>query len=180
MGIHQRSWTALTVARLTLATLATVGPACKSGPETSPSVPAPSATTAKAAPSSAAGTLRCGDFFSKAEVAALGVDASRYKEDETQANPLLGVPCDLGSVDVVVFHGNAYTSMRAGDADALKKGMVKRRDGAAVGSDSFWSGMGPYSTLSFFASSKGFAANVTGKDAALVEKVGKALDAKMK
>jgi hypothetical protein len=177
MGIHRQSWTVLTVALLALATVA---PACKSGSETSQSVPAPSATTAKAATSSAGGTLRCGDFFSKAEVIALGVDASRYKEDETQDNPLLGVPCDLGNVDLVVFHGNAYSSMRAGDADALKKGMVKRRDGATVGSDAFWSGMGPYSTLSFLASSKDFAANVTGKDAALVEKVGRALDAKMK
>ena len=177
MGIHQHSWATLTLAFLAVVTVA---PACKSGSETSQSVPAATATTAKAATSPAGGKLRCGDFFSKAEVAALGVDASRYKEDETQDNPLLGVPCDLGSVDVVVFHGNAYSSMRAGDADALKKGMVKRRDGATVGSDAFWSGMGPYSTLSFLASSKDFAANVTAKDAALVEKVGKALDAKMK
>jgi hypothetical protein len=174
MGIHQHYRTALTVALLTVA------PACKSGSETSQSVPAASATTAKVAASSASVALRCGDFFSRAEVTALGVDASRYKEDETQDNPLLGVPCDLGSVDVVVFHGNAFSSMRAGDADALKKGMVKRRDGATVGSEAFWSGTGPYSTLSFLASSKAFAANVTAKDAALIEKVGKALDAKMK
>jgi|CZKU01.1.fsa_nt_gi hypothetical protein len=173
MRTHEHFWVALTSAVLSLV------PACKGGSESSTGGPAAS-VAAQAKPAAASGgSLRCGDFFSKTEVTALGLDASLYDEGETQTNPGLGVSCNLGAVSVVIFHGKEYDSIREGAEDAVKKGRTQHREGAAVGSATHWIGVGPYSTMGFLASSKAFAASVTGKDAASIEKVARALDAKM-
>jgi hypothetical protein len=168
-------WIALALAWLTLP------PACKNATETSQGASAATAaSTTKTATHASNGALRCGNFLSKGEVAALGLDSTLYNEDETQTTPGMGVTCHMGAIGVGFFHAAAFEGIRMGSEAAIKQGTLKHLEGPAVGSESHWTGgIGRYRTLSFVGSNKQFAAVVAGEDAALVEKVARAVDAKM-
>jgi hypothetical protein len=162
--------------------------ACKgdsdSGAQAAPPTPAPTSQTTTAAITAAeapqSGPLRCGDFLSKAEAAALGLDAEHYKDGETQENPSLGVGCSLGHVLAVIYHGTEYSTMQRGKDEAVKRGALQTEEGPTVGNEAHWSTMSGMHTVGFLSTSKQFAGLVTSPDKALAEKVAKALDYNMK
>ena len=157
--------------------------ACKGSggaPGSAPSAQASAAAAAEAPPAKAEERLlRCGDFLSRADVSALGLGADSYSEDDTQGGPGLSVLCKLGGVLASINHGGTYDSMSGGAEEAIKRGTIAKASGPAVGSASMWTTMGPMSTLAFRSTSQKYAATLSGRDKALVEKVGRALDAKM-
>ena len=130
------------------------------------------------APGGGEGALRCGDFMTKSEVTALGLDATDYDEDKTQTSSGLGVLCRMGSVLATIFHGDDFSSMVGGLDDAVTKGTLVASDGASIGKESHWATLAPEHEVIFLATSGKYAANVTSRDAMLVEQVAKALDAK--
>jgi hypothetical protein len=152
--------------------------ACSKGGSASDGAPA-ATSTAPAAVATGDKLLKCGDFLSRAEVTALGLDASHYDENDTQQSAGLNVLCKTGQVLTAISGGQAYESTRAGGEEAIKKGIIKKDEGPAVGSASTWTQMAPMSTLAFRSTSKKYAATISGRDKAIVEKVARALDAKM-
>jgi len=152
--------------------------ACK-GSSSSEAAPGASGATTLAAAQSGEKLIKCGDFFSRADVAALGFDASRYDEGATQQSEGLNVLCHIGQVLAAISGGRAYDMTRDGAEDAIKKGIIKKGEGPAIGSASHWTVMGPMSTVAFRSTSKKYAATISGRDQTSVEKVARALDAKM-
>ena len=75
--------------------------------------------------------------------------------------------------------GRAYDMTRDGAEDAVKKGIIKKGEGPAIGSASHWTIMGPISTVAFRSTSKKYAATISGREQTSVEKVARALDAKI-
>jgi hypothetical protein len=149
---------------------------------------APAATPASEAPPAAAAaptratkaSLRCGDFFTAADGAALGLDASGYDADKTQTNPSLGVLCSMGPVGFTIFHGDAYVSMISGLDRGVEQGALVAEQGPTLGTASKWSSMGPMHSAMFLSTSKRYAGHVTALDKALLEKLARTLDANMK
>ena len=155
-----------------------VAVACKGG-SSSEAAPAASGAATLTAPQSGEKLIKCGDFFSKADVAALGFDASRYDEGATQHSEGLNVLCHIGDVLAAISGGRAYDLTRDGAEDAIKKGIIKKGEGRAIGSASHWTIMGPMSTVAFRSTSKKYSATISGREQTSVEKVARALDAKM-
>jgi hypothetical protein len=151
--------------------------ACKGGSGSS-AAPAESSDP-PAATSTAKKLIKCGDFFSRAEVAALGFDAKSFDENAEQQNPGYNVMCQIGDVLAAIAGGSAYETSVDGADEAVKKGIIKNAEGPTLGSASHWTEMKPMSTLAFRSTSKKYAATVTASDKAMVEKVARALDAKM-
>jgi hypothetical protein len=123
--------------------------------------------------------LRCGDFLTSAEVQALGLDASKYNADFRKPNEGLGVSCAVDKVTVAIFHGAAFESMREGARNGIAQGMLKQKEGPKIGRETIWTALAQANTVTFWSSDARFAANVTGTDTALLEKVARAVAANM-
>lgn len=154
--------------------------ACKGG-SASNATPAASnvASDPPATTSATKKLIRCGDFFTRAEVAALGFDASSFDENAVQMSAGYNVLCQIGDVLAAIAGGDAYQTSVDGADEAVKKGMIKNAEGPTIGSASHWTEMKPMSTLAFQSTSKKYAATLTARDKAMVVKVARALDAKM-
>jgi len=152
--------------------------ACKGG-SSSETAPAASGAATLSLPQFGEKLIKCGDFFSKGDVAALGFDASRYDEGATQHSEGLNVLCHIGDVLAAISGGRAYDLTRDGAEDAIKKGIIKKGEGPVIGSAAHWTVMAPMNTVAFKSTSKKYAATLSGRDKASVEKVARALDAKM-
>ena len=148
-------------------------------PGTAPAASAPNPATAVTPQQAIDNPLRCGDFFTKAEVRALGLDAEHYKEDERQTDSL-GVICSMGAAGAQIHRGERYAAVLAAVEASIKDGTIKPQSGPTLGSDARWYLFGGVNSVVFLASSKAFSASVRGDTKALVEKVARALDAKMK
>ena len=124
--------------------------------------------------------MKCGDFLSTEEVAALGLDTKRYKEDETQPSADLGLRCSLGKVGTVIFRRDKLTDASEDEKLAKAAGVsFKLLEGPPVGSDTRWTQVGTMYGVNFVSSNKHFTANVSSSDRELAHKVAQALDANM-
>lgn len=124
--------------------------------------------------------MKCGDFFSSAEVAALGFDTKHYKEDASQPTAELGLRCRLGSTGFVVVRRSRLNTPDE-DAKAAKLAGVSQQviDGAKVGSDTRWLRVSSLLSLNFVSTNKHFMCTATGPERNSLLKLAQALDAKM-
>jgi len=148
-------------------------------PATAPAQPAPGPATVATPQQAMDKPLRCGDFFTKAEVGALGLDAEHLKEDDRESGSL-GVICSMGAAGAQIHRGERYPAVLAAAEASIKDRTTKPQSGPALGGEAHWYLFGGMNMVIFLASSKAFAASVTGDNKAMVEKVARALDAKMK
>ena len=123
--------------------------------------------------------MRCRDFLTKAELAALGVDASRYDEDSAQSPHSAGLRCRFGRVSAAIFRGEHFTQVLQSQQVDLQNGVVEPQVGMPIGSETYWTSFGTLLSTDFLSTSKQFAANLSSPDRTAIMKVGQALDAKM-
>lgn len=142
-----------------------------------PAAPAP-APAAPADPSE----VRCGDLISGDEIQELGIDASGFRSDKTAPRPGMGVNCLLSTVSLTLFAGDGYDTMVEGWRTNGGKAGVRAADGPTIGGAAQWTATAstpPVHSVMFRSSNGRFAANVSGMDKALVEKLARALAANM-
>ena len=123
--------------------------------------------------------MQCRDFLTKAELAALGVDASRYDENSSQSPRSAGLRCRFGKVSAAIFRGEHFPQVKQIQQDEVESGKLEPQPGMPIGSETYWTSFGTLLSTDFLSTSKQFAANLSSPDRAAILKVGQALDAKM-
>ena len=123
--------------------------------------------------------LRCGDFLTSAWTSALGLDASKYNADYRKPNEGLGVTCQVDKVTVSIFHGASFDSMREGARNGIAQGMLGEEEGPKIGRETIWTTLAQAHTVTFWSTGGRFAANVTGNDKVLMEKLARTVEANM-
>ena len=123
--------------------------------------------------------MRCRDFLTKSELAALGVDATRYDDSSGQAPHSAGLRCRFGKVTAAIFRGEHFPQVMQSQQADLQSGVVEPQQGQPIGSETYWTSFGTLLSTDFLSTSKQFAANLSSPDRAAILKVGRALDAKM-
>jgi len=123
--------------------------------------------------------LRCGDFLTSADVQALGLDPSKYNADFQTPNAGLGVSCSVDNVTMAIFHGVSFESMREGARHGLDQGMLKEQKGPKIGRETLWTSLAQARTVTFWSADARFAANITGNDTAVLEKMARTVEANM-
>jgi hypothetical protein len=151
--------------------------ACARKTGTEQAKPAPHAQ-ARAAPDGEH-LMQCRDFLTKAELAAIGVDASRYDEESSQSPHSAGLRCRFGRVSAAIFRGEHFSKVLQSQQDDLQSGVVEPQVGMPIGSETYWTSFGTLLSTDFLSTSKQFAANLSSPDRSAIMKVGQALDAKM-
>jgi hypothetical protein len=172
-------WRALVLYAVALSTV--TGCRCKSDePGAGAKTHGKRAASADLAPEPDLSTLlRCGDFLTSAEIQALGLDASKYQADYRKPNEGLGVTCQIDKVTVSIFHGASFDSMREGARNGIAVGMLGEQEGPKIGRETIWTTLAMAHTVTFWSTGGRFAANITGNDKALVEKLARTVEANM-
>ena len=124
--------------------------------------------------------LKCEDFFTVEETKKLGMFSPRYDPDKQQSSKMTGALCMTRPSSFVAYGGDRYRSLVGGSLDvAIKKGSVKKIDGPIIGGKTQWTLTKTIHTVAFQSKNEKFAATVAGGTKADVEKLAKALAAKM-
>lgn len=123
--------------------------------------------------------MRCRDFLTKAELAKLGMDTTRYDENATQAPTSSGLRCKFGRVGAAIFRGEQFEHVMKDQRADLQNGTLEPQEGPPIGSEYHWTSFGSLLNTDFLSTSKQFAANLSSTDRAMIVKVGQAIDAKM-
>ena len=123
--------------------------------------------------------MRCGALISADEIQNLGIDASGFKADKTPSTPGMGVNCLLSTVSLTLFGGDAYATMLDRFKTIGAKAGVQAADGPTIGGATQWTAMGTVQSVIFRSANQRYAANISGVDKALVEKLARALAANM-
>lgn len=123
--------------------------------------------------------MHCSDFLTRAELSALGVDATRYDERAAQSPSSVGLRCRFGKVSAAIFRGEHFAQVLQSQQADLQSGVVEPQQGMPIGSETYWTSFGTLLSTDFLSTSKQFAANLSSPDRGAIVKIGKALDAKM-
>ncbi|MFT3927024.1 MAG: hypothetical protein QM778_31045 [Myxococcales bacterium] len=145
--------------------------------EAAPASTTPEAPAAANAADSKTKLLHCGDFFTAAEITALGLDASTFKPDEVQMSPGGPILCNFAGYGFTLFSGDNYSSIVGGSKEAIAKGKITAATGPTIGKSSEWTISSGLSTCLMLSTNGRFAGVVDAGDQATTEKFARALDA---